>query len=98
MERLAGFLDALEAERNAGESLLQRTLVLAGCGISDGDRHNHDDLPILLAGGSALGVRTGQQRILKPTPLANLHLAMLQKLGVRAGSFADSTGALDLGA
>jgi hypothetical protein len=43
-------------------------------------------------------VRTGQQRILKPTPLANLHLAMLQKLGVHAGSFADSTGALDLGA
>lgn len=98
MERLAGFLDALAAERSEDGTLLDRTLVLAGCGISDGDRHNHDDLPVILAGGSALGVKGGRHLVLKPTPMANLHLAMLRKLDIKADSFADSTAPLVLNA
>lgn len=99
MERLATLLDALSAAREADGCVLDRTIVMMGCGISDGDRHNHDDLPVLLAGGRALGVRGGHHlELTKPTPMANLHLAMLRKLGIKAQSFADSTSALPIGA
>ncbi len=98
MERLAGFLDTLATEETSKGTLLDHTMVLAGCGISDGDRHNHDDLPVLLAGGQGLGVKSGQHRVLKPTPMANLHLAMLRKLDIDVDAFADSTEALALDA
>ena len=53
--------------------------------------HDHSNLPILLAGGAAAGIQ-GNRHIVyeKPTPLANLHLSLLQKVGVQQNSFADS--------
>ncbi|MCA8925766.1 MAG: hypothetical protein KDD82_28415, partial [Planctomycetes bacterium] len=62
-------------------------------GIGDGNRHNHDRLPILLAGGPAAG-RHGHLRLARETPLANLYLSALRWAGVRANRFADSTGSL----
>lgn len=79
-------------------SLLDHSMILFGSGINDGNRHDHDDLPIVFAGGKGLGIETGRHlRYAKNTPLCNLYLSMLHKLGVQgeaAEQFGDSTGTL----
>ncbi len=79
-------------------SLFDSTLLLYGTGISDSNTHFHDDLPIALVGGKGTGI-TGNRyiRFPKGTPLANLHLTLLAKLGVHIEKFGDATGSLKLG-
>ncbi len=95
VERFARFVQRL-AETPEGEgTLLDNSLVLFGGGISDGNRHNHEDLPILLAGRGG-GVETG--RLIenpRETPLCNLYLSMLERR-VPAREFRRSTGPLAL--
>jgi hypothetical protein len=77
-------------------SLLDHTLLLYGAGICDGNTHDHDDLPVVMAGGQSVGIKGGQHlRSKKGTPLTNLLLTMLDKAGVRAEKIGDSTGKLD---
>ena len=67
-----------------------------GSGISNPNVHDHINLPILVAGGAAGGMKGGRHyRFAKPTPLANLHLTLLDKVGVRLEKFADSNGKLN---
>jgi hypothetical protein len=87
----ADFLKKLKATPDGDGSLLDHTAYLYGSGMSNGDKHDHTNLPILVAGGGA--GRGGRHiRFDKPTPLANLHLTLLDRAGVRLDSFADSTG------
>ncbi len=73
-------------------------MVVYGSGISDGNRHNHDDLPIVLAGGGAGTVRTGRHvRYNRETPMTNLYLAMLDRMSAPTDRFGDSDGKLELG-
>ena len=89
MEKLAG-----QAEGDG--TMLDSTLFLYGTGISDSNTHFHDDLPIALVGGKAAGIRGGRYiRYADDTPLANLHITILEKLGVPAEALGDSTGKLD---
>src|SRR2546425_6454632 len=76
-------------------TLLDSTLFLYGTGISDSNTHFHDDLPIALVAGKTTGI-TGDRYIRYPkgTPLANLHLTLLDKLGVHIESFGDAKGRL----
>jgi hypothetical protein len=75
--------------------MLDHTLFLYGTGISDSNTHFHDDLPIALVGGKAAGIKGGRYiRYGKGTPLANLHITILEKLGVTAEKLGDSTGKL----
>jgi hypothetical protein len=70
-------------------------MVAYGSGISDGNRHNHDDLPVLLAGGSAM-YRTGKHvRFTTDTPVTNLYLSMLDRMGVEVEKLGDSAGRLE---
>jgi hypothetical protein len=87
----ASFLEKLKATPDGDGSLLDHTVYLYGSGMSNGDKHDHTNLPILVAGG---GTGKGGRHIqyAKPTPLANLHLTLLDRAGVRLDSFADSTG------
>ncbi len=95
MRCLAQVLAKLEAAGEGDGTLLDRTDVLFGSGIGDGNRHDHADLPILLFAG---GVRGGRHVIApRETPLANLHLALLGRMGVDAPRFGDSTGCFELG-
>ena len=97
VERFAAFLDVLAETKDAGGApLLDSTLVMYGSGLGDGNRHEHHDLPIVLA-GAAPGVRTGR-RIDAPaeTPLAALYLTLLASVGAPARSFGDSDAPLDL--
>jgi hypothetical protein len=89
------FLEKLRSTPDGDGSLLDHSLFLYGAGISDGNLHFHLDLPILLAGGSAGHLKGGRHlRYSSETPLANLHVAMLDKLGLPVEQFGDSTGGL----
>ena len=93
IDRFAYFLSRLSQVReNNGKTLLENSMVVYGSGISDGDRHNHDDLPILLAGAGAGRIQTGRHiRYENGTPLCNLYLWMMRQMGAKAESFGDST-------
>ncbi len=97
MEQFAYFLEKLRSIRDGDSTLLDHCMIVGGGGISDGDRHNHDELPILLAGGGNGAVTSGRHvRYDKNTPLCNLYLSMLEGMGVAAPRFGDSTGKLSL--
>jgi hypothetical protein len=75
--------------------MLDYSLFLYGTGISDSNTHFHDDLPIALIGGKNAGIKGGRYvRHPKGTPLTNLHMSILENLGVPAEKFGDSTGRL----
>ena len=89
----AEFLAKLAATPEAGGTLLDHSLYLYGSGMGNPNVHDHTNLPILVAGGAAGGMRGGRHiRHDRPTPLANLHLTLLDRVGVRLDSFADSRG------
>ena len=92
-ERFAAFLRALARTEENGRPLLDSTAVLYGGAIGDGNRHNHDDLPILVAGGKAIGHAGGGIRACeKGTPLCNLHVGIARAAGVSIDRFGDSNG------
>ena len=71
--------------------------LLYGCSIRDGNKHDIDDLPLLLAGRGAGTIRSGRRLISpKKTPMCNLHRALMERMGVKKDSFGDSTGVLQL--
>jgi hypothetical protein len=83
----------MKATADGDGSLLDHTLYLYGSGMGNPSLHDHENLPILLAGGRATGLKGGQHiKYDKGTPLANLHLTLLDRVGVRLDSFADSDG------
>jgi hypothetical protein len=92
----AEFLQKLQAAREGDGSLLDHVLYLYGSGMGNPNVHDHTNLPILVAGGAAGNMRGGRHlRYREATPLANLHLTLLGKVGVRLDSFADSDGTVD---
>ena len=94
MEQFAYFLDKLKNTKDVdGGSVLSNSMIVYGAGIADGDRHNHDDLPIILAGGGGGSLRPGRHvDFAGDVPLTNLYLSMLDRLGVKAERLGDSTG------
>jgi hypothetical protein len=92
----AGFLQKLEATPEGNGSLLDHVLYLYGSGMGNPNVHDHVNLPIIVAGGAAGNMQGGRHiRHSEATPLANLHLTLLEKVGVRLDSFADSDGKVD---
>jgi len=90
------FLQKLKSTPEGDGTLLDHSLYLYGSGIGNPNVHDHSNLPILVAGGSAAGMKGGRQiKFAKPTPLANLHLTLLDKVGVHLDKFADSNGKVD---
>jgi hypothetical protein len=91
VEQLAQFLTRLDGIQEQGKSLLDQSMVVYGSAIGDGNRHNHDDLPILLAGRGGGALPRGRNETYAPdTPLARLYLSMLRGLGVAADGFGDA--------
>lgn len=92
----AEFLQKMKDTPEGNGSLLDHSLYLYGSGIGNPNIHDHVNLPVIVAGGAAGGMKGNRHiRYAKPTPLANLHLTLLDKVGVRLDSFADSTGKLN---
>ena len=95
--QLAYLLAKLKSIPEGSGSLLDHCLIIYGSGISDGNSHAHDDLPILLAGRGNGTINAGRHiRFPKETPLTNLYVTMLDGLGVKGDRFGDSTGRLPL--
>ena len=92
----AEFLEKMQATPEADGNLLDHSVYLYGSGMGDPDAHDHTNLPILVAGGAA-GKLAGNRHIRydKPTPLSNLHLTLLNKIGIPLETFSDSTGTVE---
>ncbi len=92
----AEYLEKLENTPEGNGSLLDNVAILYGSGIGDPNVHDHTELPIMVAGGASGGMKGNRHiRYDKPTPLANLHLTLLDKVGVKIDKFGDSTGTID---
>ncbi|MFN3652370.1 MAG: DUF1552 domain-containing protein [Armatimonadota bacterium] len=95
-ELFAYFLDRLKSTPDGDGTLLDHSLVLYGSGLGDGNRHTHEQLPILLAGRGGGSIQPGRHLVYKEgTPITNLYLTMLERAGVRADRIGDSTGKLE---
>ena len=94
---LAYFIDKLATTNDGDGTLLDHSMILYGSSMSNGNQHDHDPLPLVLLGGAG-GSLEGNRHIVTPkqTPMANLLLGMLDKLGVKKDTFGDSTGVLTL--
>jgi hypothetical protein len=96
-QMLAYFLDKLRKTPDGDGTLLDHSMILYGSSMSNGNQHDHDPLPIVLAGGAAGQLKGGRHLQFAPhTPMSNLLLSMLDKLGVPQQSFGDSTGNLEI--
>jgi len=96
MEQFAYFLNKLKSVKEGEGTLLDNCMIVYGGAIGDGNRHNHDNLPILLAGRGGGTLTPGRHlKLDKETPMANLYLAMLDRMGVPAQRVGDSTGKLE---
>jgi hypothetical protein len=93
----AYFLEKLRSTPDGDGSLLDHTILLYGSGLSNGNIHQHDNLPILLAGGGRGDIKGGRHiKYSDGTPMTNLHLTLLDQLGIPLEKLGDSTGQLDL--
>ncbi len=95
-DRFAEFLTLLESKKDAdGQTILHNSMIVYGCGNSDGNRHTHADLPVVLAGNGGSAFNPDRYLATTATPMCNLYLNMLDQMGVTAlDRFGDSTGRL----
>lgn len=96
IQQLAYFLERLKAIPEGEGTLLDHSMIVYGSGLSDGNAHNNENLPVLLAGRGGGTVDTGRHvRVPEETPMCNLFLSMLERMGVEQPHFGDSTGTLE---
>jgi len=97
VEQLRYFLERMKAAPDGEGTLLDGSMVLYGSGISEGNKHWHDNLPLILAGRGGGTLKPGRDLAYPdPTPLANLFVSLLDRLGAPVPRFGDSTGPLEL--
>lgn len=96
MEQFGYFLDKMKATEDGDGSLLDHALIVYGSGISDGNRHSHNNLPVLIAGRAGGKIKTGRHvRYAPDTPMANLYLNVLEYAGCPTDKLGDSNGQLN---
>ncbi len=95
-QQFAGWIEKLKSIPDGGATLLDNSMIVYGAGLSDGNRHLHEDLPTLIAGRAGGAFNTGRRIVYrKETPMCNLFLTMMDRMGVHAEHFGDSTGQLE---
>ncbi|MFV0446736.1 MAG: DUF1552 domain-containing protein [Planctomycetaceae bacterium] len=95
IEQFAYFLKQLKSTPEGDGTLLDHTMIVYGGSLSDANRHQHDDLPVLVAGGGGGTLQGGRHlQVKEQTPMANLFLSLLDRVGVQEERFGDSTGRL----
>jgi uncharacterized protein DUF1552 len=97
MSFFAEFIARLQDSRDGDATLLERSMIVYGAGISDSNRHVHENLPVLIVGKGNGRLASGRHiDLARDTPVCNLHLALLERMGVRPERLGDSTGVLDI--
>ena len=95
MKQFAYFIERLKAIPEGDGTLLDQCMIVYGSGLSDGNRHNNENLPVLLAGGGGGTLTPGRHiRYQEETPMTNLYMALLDRVGVEVPYIGDSTGSL----
>jgi Protein of unknown function (DUF1552) len=94
--QLAGFLAKLKATKEGDSNLLDNSMIVYGAGLSDGNRHLHEDLPTLLIGRGGGYIKPGRRIVYRrETPMCNLHMTLMDRMGVPVENFGDGSGELD---
>jgi hypothetical protein len=95
VQQFAGWVEKLRSTKEAGGSLLDNCMIVYGAGLSDGNRHLHEDLPTMIVGRAGGTIKTGHRMVFRrETPMCNLFLEMMDRMGVHMEHFGDSTGKL----
>jgi hypothetical protein len=96
VEQFAAWIGKLGAIQEGDTTLLDNSMIVYGAGLGDGNRHTHEDLPTIILGSGGGTIQAGRRIIYRQeTPMTNLYLSMMDRMGVRSESFGDSTGRLD---
>jgi hypothetical protein len=96
IELFGEFIAKLKATKDGDGTLLDHSMIVYGSGLSDGNRHEHENLPVILAGRGDGSLKAGRHiRYSKGTPITNLFLTLLDKMGVEAEKIGDSTGKVE---
>jgi len=96
VQQFATWIARLKSIKEGDSTLLDNSMIVYGAGLSDGNRHLHEDLPTLIAGRGGNYFKPGRRVVFrKETPMCNLFLTMMDRMGVHAEEFGDSTGRLD---
>jgi hypothetical protein len=96
VEQFAKWVARLKVAQEGDGSVLDNSMIVYGAGLSDGNRHTHHDLPTLIAGRAGGFIRPGRRLVYrKETPMCNLFLTMMDRMGTRMEHFGDSTGYLE---
>ena len=96
MEQVAYLLTKLQSMKEGFGTVLDNSMIVVGSGIADGNAHAHHDLPVLLCGGGGGTLKPGRHvRYEKETPMTNLYLSLLDRMGVKADRIGDSSGKLE---
>ena len=93
VKQFAGWVEKLKSIKEGNSSLLDNSMIVYGAGLTDGNRHNHEDLPTVMVGKGGNYFKTGRRVVVRrETPMSNLFLSMMDRMGVNAEHFGDSTG------
>jgi len=96
MQQFAKWVEKLKAVREGERTLLDNSMIVYGAGLSDGNRHLHEDLPTLIAGRAGGAIKSGRRVVCRrETPMCNLFLTMMDRMGTRMDHFGDATGRLE---
>jgi hypothetical protein len=96
MQQFAAWVEKLKSIKEGDSTLLDNSMIVYGAGLGDGNRHNHEDLPTLIAGRGGSYFKPGRRIVYRrETPMTNLHLSMMDRMGVHVEHFGDSSGRLE---
>jgi hypothetical protein len=95
MTQFAGWVEKLKSAKEGDSNVLDNSMIVYGAGLSDGNRHLHEDLPTILAGKGGGFIKSGRRiTFRRETPMSNLFLTMMDRMGAKAEHFGDATGRL----
>jgi len=96
VQQFASFIEKLKATKEGDGNMLDNSMIVYGAGLSDGNAHTHEDLPTIIVGKGGNYIKTGRRMIVRrETPMCNLFITMMDRMGVNVENFGDSTGRLE---
>jgi hypothetical protein len=93
--KFAAFLEKLDSIPEGDGTLLDHSMIVYGSAIGDGNAHNHDNLPVVLAGRGGGTIQTGRHIVYNRTPMNNLFLSLLDRMEAGTDQLGDSNGRLE---